>query len=120
MENFGIEVESLRGLCERNGVVRLAVFGSVARGETTASSDVDLLVRFRDRKSLLEVVVLERELGETMARKVDLLTEGAISPYLRDRVLQEARVIDEAGRFGLLETHFGRDLAHRKLPRSYR
>ncbi len=47
-------------------------------------------------KSLLNLVKLERELSTALQRKVDLLTEMAISPYLRDRILRELKVIYEA------------------------
>jgi hypothetical protein len=71
----------------------IGVFGSTVRGEARKDSDIDLLVRFSKRKSLLAVVRLERELSEALGRKVDLLTEGALSPYLRERILKEMRVI---------------------------
>jgi predicted nucleotidyltransferase len=70
----------------------IGVFGSMARGEARQKSDVDLIVRFSKRKSLLALVRLERELSEALGRKVDLLTEGALSPYLRERILKEMRV----------------------------
>jgi uncharacterized protein len=50
----------------------IAVFGSMARGVAKPESDIDLIVRFSNRKSLLSVVRLERELSEAMGRKVDL------------------------------------------------
>jgi len=68
----------------------------MARGEATEQSDIDLLVRFSKRKSLLALVRLEREASAVLGRKVDLLTEAAISPYLRDRIKRELRVIYEA------------------------
>jgi uncharacterized protein len=71
----------------------IGVFGSTVRGEAGKDSDIDLLVRFSKRKSLLAVVRLERELSEALGRKVDLLTEGALSPYLRERILNEMRVV---------------------------
>jgi len=71
----------------------IGVFGSMARGEARKESDIDLLVRFSKRKSLLAVVRLERELSEALGRKVDLLTEGALSPYLRERILNEMRMV---------------------------
>ena len=71
----------------------VGVFGSMARGEATEQSDIDLLVRFSKRKSLLELVRLEREVAAALGRKVDLLTESAISPYLWDKVRRELRVI---------------------------
>jgi predicted nucleotidyltransferase len=71
----------------------IGIFGSMARGETKKISDIDLIVRFSKRKSLLAMVRLERELTEALGHKVDLLTEAAISPYLRERILKEMRVV---------------------------
>ena len=71
----------------------VGVFGSMARGEAKKKSDIDLIVRFSKQKSLLAMVRLERELSEALKRKVDLLTEASISPYMRKRVLKEMKVI---------------------------
>ena len=68
----------------------------MARGEATDQSDIDLLVYFSKRKSLLALVALERQLSTALGRKVDLLTEAAISPYLRERIKRELQVIYEA------------------------
>ncbi|HEY2415240.1 MAG TPA: nucleotidyltransferase family protein [Pirellulaceae bacterium] len=83
-------------ICRQNGVSKLGLFGSMARGEDTAASDVDLLVEFATRTSLLELVALERKISAAIGRKVDLLTEAALSPYLRDRILREVKVLYEA------------------------
>ena len=80
-------------LKDRYGVTKIGLFGSVARGEDTSASDIDLLVKFAKRKSLLDIVKLERELSAGLGKKVDLLTEAAISPYMRDRILSELKVI---------------------------
>jgi len=85
----------LRDLCERNDVAVLRLFGSAARGEETEASDIDLLVRFTHPKGLLELVRLERDMGRVLARRVDLVTERALSPYLKDRILADARVVYE-------------------------
>jgi len=90
-------MSELTEICRRNDVSMLGIFGSVARGEATAQSDVDLLVEFSKRKSLLSVISLERQLSGALGRKVDLLTEAALSPYLRSRILRDLRVIYEAG-----------------------
>ncbi|MCB0159092.1 MAG: nucleotidyltransferase family protein [Caldilineaceae bacterium] len=74
----------------------LGVFGSMARAEGDEGSDIDLLVEFAEDKSLLALVALERTLAEAVGRKVDLLTEGAISPYLRERILGDLQVIYDA------------------------
>lgn len=88
--------DKLVELCRKNDVEMLGIFGSVARGEATEQSDIDFLVRFSDRKSLLALVRLEREFAAILGRKIDLLTEAAISPYLKDRIMQEMQVIYEA------------------------
>ena len=80
-------------MCRNNDVSMIGIFGSTARGEASASSDLDLLVRFARPKSLLALVRLERSLSEVLGRKVDLLTESAISPYLKDRILNQLMVI---------------------------
>jgi predicted nucleotidyltransferase len=77
-------------------VTKVALFGSMVRGEETAESDIDLLVEFSQHKSLLTLVRLERELAQALGRKVDVLTEAALSPYLRPQILQEMRIIYEA------------------------
>ena len=97
MSSLALDTNKLIEICRRNDVSMLGVFGSVARGEATAQSDVDLLVEFSNRKSLLAVVSLERQLSGALGRKVDLLTEGSISPYLRLRILRDLKVIYEAG-----------------------
>ncbi len=71
----------------------VGVFGSMARGDAKKKSDIDLIVRFSKRKGLLAVVRLERELSEALGRKVDLLTEAAISPYVREKVMKDLRVV---------------------------
>jgi predicted nucleotidyltransferase len=85
----------LEQICTRNDISRLRVFGSVARGEDHSGSDVDLLVEFTRPKSLITLVSIEQELEDALGRKVDLLTPAALSPYIRDRVLREARVLYE-------------------------
>lgn len=90
-----IDWDALAEICARNDIARLRVFGSFARGEAEEESDVDLIADFTARKSLLDLVRIERELSERLGRKVDLLTERALSPYLRDRILSEARVVYE-------------------------
>jgi hypothetical protein len=71
-----IDRERVEEICRRNDIDTLLLFGSVARGEETEESDVDLLVRFARPKSLLDLVRIEREFSEALGRKVDLLTEG--------------------------------------------
>ena len=94
---YPFNVSRLIDICRQNDVSMVGVFGSMVRGEAKKKSDVDLIIRFSKRKSLLAVVRLERELSEALGRKVDLLTEGAISPYLREQILKEMQVVYEKG-----------------------
>lgn len=96
MSAFSFDLQRLIDICRRNDVSRIAVFGSVARGQATASSDLDLLVEFRSPKGLLALVSLERQLSDALGVRVDLLTEAALSPYLRDRITQELQIVYEA------------------------
>lgn len=82
-------------LCAKHDVEVLKLFGSVARDEADDSSDVDLLVRFQSPRSLPELVRIEREFSERLGRSVDLVTEGSLSPHLKDRVLANAVVVYE-------------------------
>lgn len=78
---------------KNEGAKRIGVFGSYVRGEEKPGSDIDVIVEFSGRKSLLELVRIERELSEELGIKVDLLTEKSISPYLIDTIQKETEVI---------------------------
>jgi predicted nucleotidyltransferase len=73
-----------------HGARNVRVFGSVARRELEASSDVDLLVEMESGRSYLDLVGLWQDLEDLLGVRVDLLSEGGISPYLRERILGEA------------------------------
>jgi predicted nucleotidyltransferase len=85
---------------KRNDILRIAaqygarnlrVFGSVARGDDRAQSDVDLLVDMDADRSLLDIVALGQDLEELLDRRVDVLTDASLHPALRDRILAESR-----------------------------
>jgi len=82
--------------CEREvralGVARLALFGSVLRGQTDAHSDVDLLVQFAPgAKSYNRFLALSELLEAHLGRPVELVTTEALSPFLGPRILAEAQ-----------------------------
>jgi uncharacterized protein len=72
------------------GVKRLVVFGSVARGEAVPESDVDLLITFSRPVGLVEFAAVKSRLEEILQRRVDLATEEALRPAMRERVEREA------------------------------
>lgn len=93
-----IKANELYDLCRENHITFLGVFGSYSRGEQREESDIDILVRFSRRRSLLDLVRIERRLSEILGVKVDLVTEGSISPYMIDDIKKELKVIyDEKG-----------------------
>ncbi len=74
------------------GVVRLALFGSILRGQARADSDVDLLVQFAPgAKSYDRFLALSELLEECLGRRVELVTTEALSPFIGPRILAEAR-----------------------------
>jgi hypothetical protein len=86
-------LEALRSKVEapmrQHGVVHAGVFGSVARGDDRAGSDVDFLVEFESGRSLLDLAGLRVELREALGREVDVATRNSLHPRLRDRILRE-------------------------------
>ena len=96
MSKLPFDVNKLIELCQQNDVRQIGVFGSVARGEADEQSDIDLVVSFSRRISLLKMVALERQISDALGRKVDLLTEDAISSYLRERIKRDLQVLYEA------------------------
>jgi predicted nucleotidyltransferase len=82
--------EEILRVAARRGARNVRVFGSRARGEAGAESDVDLLVEMEPGRSLLDLVGLSQDLEELLGRPVDVVTEASLSPHLRGRVQEEA------------------------------
>jgi hypothetical protein len=85
--------DELLVLAARYGARNVRVFGSVARGEDVPGSDVDLLVDMEPGRGLYDLIHFEDAAKGLLSREVDVLTEDAISPYLRRRILTESRPI---------------------------
>jgi predicted nucleotidyltransferase len=62
----------------------------VARGDTQPESDIDFLVEMEAGRSLLDLIELSQELEALLQQKVDILTDGGLSPYLEQRIHAEA------------------------------
>ncbi|MFA6110962.1 MAG: nucleotidyltransferase family protein [Candidatus Latescibacterota bacterium] len=75
---------------QRYRVRNLALFGSIARGTSSAQSDVDILADFEETADLLDLVGLGNFLEDELARKVDVVPRRALRPELRDQVLAES------------------------------
>ncbi len=79
----------IKEILRKNGVKRAAFFGSIVRDEMTDESDIDILIEFEGRRSLLDLAHLKNELEDAVNRRVDLLTYKSLHPKLRDRILAE-------------------------------
>ena len=89
-----IDREALAAVCRRYGVAELAVFGSVARGDATVASDVDLTyVLAPGRRLGWEIEDLTDELSALFGRRVDLVSRRALHPRIADQVIAESRVL---------------------------
>jgi uncharacterized protein len=84
------EADEIRRLAQRHGVRHLRVFGSQATGRAGPLSDLDLLAEFEPGRDLLDLIGFKQEVEAFLGCRVDVVTEGALSPYLRERVLREA------------------------------
>jgi predicted nucleotidyltransferase len=94
LTELAVDADQLRAVCERFGVARLEVFGSVARGDGSPESDVDVLYELAPSARLgWEIEDLAAELGELLGRRVDLVSRRALNGRLRDAVIAEARLL---------------------------
>jgi hypothetical protein len=83
--------EEILRLAAKRGARNVRIFGSVARGEADAQSDIDILVDMEPGRSLFDLGGLWWELNELLGAHVDVVTPASLRASIRDRVLQEAR-----------------------------
>lgn len=91
---IAVPKDKIGEFCRKHRIRRLALFGSVLRGDFGPKSDVDVLVAFEPgcHVGLIRLSGMERELSRLFGRRVDLNTSGFISRYFRSEVLKEAQV----------------------------
>lgn len=80
----------LREIGARHGVVRMRLFGSVARREARPDSDVDLLIALEAGRGFRDLMDFCEEAEVALQRRVDVVLEDGLSPHIRERVLREA------------------------------
>lgn len=84
---------NLPRLSKQYSIKSLAIFGSYSHGKQKKGSDLDLLIEFNKTPGLFTFVGLENELSDLLGVKVDLVTKGGLSPYLKDRILSEVKPV---------------------------
>lgn len=77
-------------IANRCGAKNVRIFGSAARGASRPGSDLDVLVELDRGRSLLDLIALKQDLEDALGLSVDVVTEAALSQYIRDDVLKEA------------------------------
>jgi len=98
LAHIEIPEAQLADVCLRNGVRKLALFGSVLTDRFSETSDIDLLVEFlpEERVGFFRLADMESELSRLLGgKKVDLRTPMDLSRYFRDEVVRDAVVIYE-------------------------
>jgi len=92
LERKIIEVVKKSSICGR--IKSIAIFGSYAKNRQTAKSDIDILISLAKPVGF-DFFCLQENLNKKLKIKVDLLTESAISPYLRDEIRKTKKIIYE-------------------------
>ena len=80
-------------ILKKSGVKKASLFGSVVKDNATQKSDVDILIEFKGKKSLFDLVHLKMNLEDALGKKVDLLTYNSLHPLLKKKILDEQEVI---------------------------
>lgn len=81
--------EKIYEIAEKYGVSNIRVFGSVARGEETKNSDVDLLAALDKKTSLMALIRLEKSLEKETGRKVQIISDKAVNRHIKKQIFSE-------------------------------
>ena len=80
----------IKQIASSHGAFNVRLFGSVARGDETKDSDVDMLVDMEPGRSLFDLMMLKEELEEELGRRVDIVTEKSLNRHIKEKILLEA------------------------------
>lgn len=95
MTSLNVNKARIEDVCKKYQVEFLGVFGSAARGESRPDSDVDLLIRFSPQAKVgyFKLFDVEQSLTINFGKRVDLVTQDALSPYIKDQVYSDLQTI---------------------------
>ncbi len=88
-----LDINSINSLLEKSNVQFAGIFGSFAKGTNKNTSDIDILVKFTEPASLLEIINLERKISEKIGKDVDLVTENSLSPFIKEEIINSLKPI---------------------------
>ncbi|MEK7597029.1 MAG: nucleotidyltransferase family protein [Patescibacteria group bacterium] len=80
-------------ILKKYGVSRASLFGSVARGEESKKSDIDILIEPAKGTTLFDMAGIQIDLQKSLKKSVDLITYGSINPMLKGHILKDEKVI---------------------------
>ena len=83
-------LDVIRRIAARHGVRNVRVFGSFLRGEQKPASDLDLLIELENGRGFSDLMGFSEEVEAAIGRRVDVVTDDGLSPFIRDRILAEA------------------------------
>lgn len=92
---LALDTQKIQQLCQNQGISYLGLFGSYARDEHTPSSDVDLLVKFDKRVTLLDIAHAQNNFSDLFNKPVDLVVEKTLNPLIRPYVEKDLVTIYE-------------------------
>ncbi len=82
--------ENILKIAKAHGATNIKIFGSYAHGDEQPGSDIDLLVELEPGRSLLDIIAIKQDIEDMINRRVDVVTAGALSPYIREEIMKEA------------------------------
>jgi predicted nucleotidyltransferase len=91
-----LPLDEIERIATEHGARSVRIFGSRSRGDARPDSDLDLLISPGPRMSLFDMIGLEHDLEDLLGIEVDVGSERALHPLLRETILAEARPLDAA------------------------
>lgn len=88
---MALNTELIKQIAARHGASRVRIFGSYLHGTQKDDSDIDLLIDLEPGRGLFDLVAMKRDLEREIGKHFDVVTEGALSPYIQEDILREAR-----------------------------
>jgi predicted nucleotidyltransferase len=89
-ELLKVKRQDILALAKKHGIMTLCVFGSAARRDSYAVNDIDFLVKMEPGRSLLDLIAFAQDAEDLLQCQVDVVAEGGLSPYLKDKIYSEA------------------------------